>query len=106
VQGQFGQIPKEFHDLFFQSGERKFEGRAAGVDDNRPLLTQFREVQAHGFAEAAFDPVSDIRASQGARSGKADTRQLSLWLRQIECGKVRTGVAFAGVVNESKVGGS
>jgi hypothetical protein len=99
-------MPKQFHDLLFQSRKWHFEGRAAGVDDNRPLGTQLREVQTHGFPEAAFDQVTDVGAAQSTRRRETDARTLGFVLPQVKGGEVSTGIALTSIVDKSEVAGS
>jgi hypothetical protein len=98
-------MTEKLGDFLFEGWKRDRQGRAAGVDDNRPIGTQFPEVQAHGFAKAALDPVAEVGASERAWSGESDARATGAGLRKIKRGKVSAGVALAGVIDFSEVGG-
>ena len=105
---------EELLDFAFESRKRDRQGRAARIDDNRPLGIQLRKVQAHGFAKAALDTVSNIGAAERTRSGEADARRTGAGLRdrlgaktgEVERGKMSAGIALAGVINFSEVAGS
>jgi hypothetical protein len=43
------------------------------IDDDGPLWTQLFELQTHGFADTASDPVADHSLAQGPRRRKADS---------------------------------
>src|SRR5260370_40057065 len=99
-------MSKQFHDFLFQSRKCHFEGRAAGVDDNRPLGTQLREVQTHGFPEAAFDQITDIGAAQSPWSREADARAPGFVLPQVEGSEVSTRIPLTRVGDKSEIAGS
>jgi hypothetical protein len=63
-------------------------------------------VKAHGFTEAALDPVANVGAAERTGSGEADARGGGAVPREVERGEVSTGIALAGVINCSKIGGS
>jgi hypothetical protein len=81
-------VPEKFPDFAFQLGKGDRQRRAAGIDDNGPLLTQFIEVQTHGFAEAAFNTIAQYGASERTWSGEADAGACGARLRERERGKV------------------
>jgi hypothetical protein len=99
-------MSKEFRDLPFQGRKRRFQGRPAGVDDNRPIWVQLRKVQTHGFTEAALDQVADVGTSQCPRGGKTDACAFCFVLPQIKGSEMSTRVALACVVDKSEIAGS
>ena len=60
----------------FEGWKRDRQGRAAGVDDNRPRRSQFPELPPHGFPEAALDLVAKDCASERTWGSEADTSSI------------------------------
>lgn len=99
-------MPEEFLDCAFQDWKGDRQRRAAGIDDNGPLLTQFIEVQTHGFPEAALNAIAQYGASERTWGSEADAGACGARLRDKERGKVSAGIAIAGVIDFSKFAGS
>lgn len=98
-------MAEEFPDFLFQGWKRDREGRPARIDHNRPRRSQFPEVQAYRFTEAALDPVSKDGSSERTWGSEADTWGIGARLRQIERGKMSAGIALAGIINCSELTG-
>ncbi len=63
-------------------------------------------MKTHCFTEAALDPVADVGAPQRTGSREADACTVGAIPKEVERGKVGTGIALAGVIDSSKIGGS
>ncbi len=69
--------PFHFPQQVRSAGVQRFAPR---IDDDGPLWTQPFELQTHGLADAASDPVADHSLAQGSRRREADSRSPGLRL--------------------------
>lgn len=85
------------------------QGRATGVKDDVPVLTELGAMLPECFTKTPFNAVSHDGPPQRARDGKAETHARGaarVRARQTKRREHRTGEAEAVVIDHSKIGGA
>ena len=96
---------KELLDFPFQIRQRALGQRPAWIDDDIPRCNQFREPDAHNFADPSLESIAEDGLTDGSRRGKANARTGTA-PRQTERREQRSAVAEAVVINIAVFAGS
>jgi len=97
---------EETAHLRLKFGERAIERPAAGIEYDRPLVAQERQLKPDGFANASAQTVADDGLAQRAGRGEADAQARRCGIRETESREKGTRVARAVVVDLSEIAGS
>jgi hypothetical protein len=96
---------KEFFDFPFQVWKRTVGQRPAWIDDDIPRCNQFREPDAHNFADPSLEAIAENGLTHGSRCRKANARAGAA-SGQAESREQRSAVTEAEVVNFAVFAGS